>query len=86
MGDFVLDNERLSMGWRQKKSFCHLKQIKGLLNSDLNYASKQPAELRKKTNTKEKVWVAPKIKIVSINKETKGTGGGNMDADWQGNS
>ena len=46
MGDFVLDNERLSMGWRQKKSFCHLKQIKGLLNIDLNYASKQPAELR----------------------------------------
>ena len=40
----------------------------------------------KKTNTKEKVWVAPKIKIVSINKETKGTGGGNMDADWQANS
>ena len=40
----------------------------------------------KEAITKKEVWVTPKIKIVSINKETKGTGGGNMDADWQGNS
>lgn len=40
-----------------------------------------------KTITKEKKWVAPKIKIVSINKGTKGSKPmGYMDADWSGNS
>ena len=37
----------------------------------------------KKTNTKEKVWVAPKIKIVSINKETKGAGSGGLDDNYE---
>ncbi len=56
------------MGWRQKKSFCHLKQIKGLLNIDLNYASKQPAELRvnKKISDAPVTAHVPKIHDVEI--------------------
>ena len=46
MGDFVPDNGQLSMR-RCKKIVLSLKnRLKELLNIDLNYASKQSAELR----------------------------------------
>ena len=37
----------------------------------------------KEAITKKEVWVTPKIKIVSINKETKGAGIGGLDDNFE---
>jgi len=37
----------------------------------------------KEVITKKEVWVKPKIKIVSINKETKGAGIGGLDDNFE---